>query len=66
MTNLNQKDEIIRFVLESSAEENEKLASFMTGIRVQGRSFGHGQPKKEKTEDAGLTTSLDASNGIRI
>jgi hypothetical protein len=35
MINRDQKDEIIRFVLDSSDEENEDLAVFMAGIQAR-------------------------------
>jgi hypothetical protein len=40
VVNQGQKDEIIRFVLESSDEENENLAIFMVGIQAQEQAFG--------------------------
>jgi hypothetical protein len=39
MVNQDHRDEIIRFVLDSSDEENEDLAIFMAGIRAQERAF---------------------------
>lgn len=39
MINQDQKDKIIRFVLDSSDEENENLAVFMAGIQAQERVF---------------------------
>ncbi|GHU15306.1 hypothetical protein FACS1894163_01540 [Spirochaetia bacterium] len=39
MINQDRKDEIIRFVLDSSDEENENLAVFIAGIQAQERAF---------------------------
>lgn len=39
MINQDQRDEIIRFVLDSSDEENENLAVFMAGVQAQERAF---------------------------
>jgi hypothetical protein len=46
------KDKILRFVLESSPEENQKLASFMAGIRAQGQDFGQGKAGEGKAVGA--------------
>ncbi|GHU54243.1 hypothetical protein FACS189442_0200 [Spirochaetia bacterium] len=39
MINQGQKDEIVRFVLDASDEENENLAVFIAGIQAQERAF---------------------------
>jgi hypothetical protein len=48
MTNQGQKDKILRFVLESSPEENQRLVRFMAGIRTQGQP-SRNNGKAEKT-----------------
>jgi hypothetical protein len=39
MVNQGHRDEIVRFVLDSSDEENENLAVFIAGIQAQERVF---------------------------
>ena len=39
MIDQDQRDEIIRFVLDSSDEENENLAVFIAGVQAQERAF---------------------------
>jgi hypothetical protein len=58
IVNQEQKDEIIRFVLESTPEENEKLARVMAGIRSQSPSFEHCQPEKDKAENTRTLASV--------
>jgi hypothetical protein len=47
MVNQDHKDEIIRFVLDSSDEENEKLAVFMAGIQAQEQAFERKEPGED-------------------
>jgi hypothetical protein len=49
MVNQNQKDNILRFVLEASQEENQRLGLFMAGIRAQGQGVGQGKTGEGET-----------------
>jgi hypothetical protein len=48
MSSQDYKDEIIRYVLESSNEENENLAIFMAGMKAEKRVYRHEKPGKEE------------------
>jgi hypothetical protein len=39
MVNQDHRDEVIRFVLDSSDAENENLAVFIAGVQAQERAF---------------------------
>ncbi|GHU75997.1 hypothetical protein FACS189461_3020 [Spirochaetia bacterium] len=46
MINQGQKDEIIRFVLDASDEENKNLAVFIAGVQAEERAF-----QRQKAEE---------------
>jgi hypothetical protein len=58
MADKKHKEEILRFVLDSSDEENENLAVFIAGIQAQERAFQH-----QKTKE-GSGTAYVASGAV--
>jgi hypothetical protein len=60
MANQGQKEKILRFVLESSPEENQKLAYFMAGIRASNQNFCQG-----KAEEGKVMSTSDTVEDVR-
>jgi hypothetical protein len=56
MVNIGSKDEIIGYILNSSDEENEKLALFIAGMEAQKRAFSR---KRKPPEDRVKRTAVD-------